>query len=157
MSNEMKTAAQHNAEFSGHADARTILQAPTTAALSARKESREALEKRVVELTTERDALKGLVRDLRDAASAEPAEATLRVCDPTNKAILLPGGTRIVLRHIESYAPGGDEGILFKMSAGVMEHWSAPKASSLPGAEARRHDQQTEALAALDKLFAVEG
>src|ERR1035437_8518484 len=76
----MKTAAQHNAASLGaidmsptQADAETALQAPTKAALAARRLSKEALEKQNTELTAERDALKSLVRDLRDGAEQTTA------------------------------------------------------------------------------------
>ena len=168
----MKTAEQHNAAETG--TLKVFADAPSFLTPDGRRQSKEALEKQVAELTQERNALKSLVRDLRDGAEQRPIPSSLmeavaevraehaKECASENRkvmvasgAILLPGGTRIVLRHVETYAPGGDEGIAFEMGGGSKVQWTAPAASAIPGAAARRHDQQLEAMASLDRLFAV--
>ena len=156
---EMKTAAQHNAGLTGS------LELPPQPPLP-RKESRESLEGRANKLTEENKAIMSLVQDLREiqAEKLRAVPATQDECMTgisaresmvNTGAILMPGGTRIILRHIQQYSPGGDSGIHFKLSDGG-HIWNPPTASSIPGAEARRRDQQAQALAALDKLFNVE-
>ena len=38
-------------------------------------------------------------------------------------AIALANGTRVCLRHIETYGPGGDMGVTITMRSGAVVHW----------------------------------
>ena len=163
LTTEMKTAQQHNAEQVGS------LQLPPPLP---RKERAVDIAAERDALKAERDALKGLVQDLRalkEESEAKPAlleVLTERLDSATGpKAILLPGGTRVVLSHIESYAPGGDMGIHFKLDGGAIHQWTAPDEREIQrqlgwdttrGGAGLNRDQMREAmLQTLDRLFDV--
>jgi len=63
-------------------------------------------------------------------------------------AIALPDGTRVCLRHIETYGHGGDEGVTMTLRSGAVAHWS--------GVGAERKAAKAAFLAGLDRIFAVE-
>jgi len=71
-------------------------------------------------------------------------------------ALLLPTGKRIVLRHLAHYEPGGEAGINFSMQ-GQKEFWQIPE--EMDGRHLKipeRGKLRDQALASLDKWFAVE-
>jgi len=63
-------------------------------------------------------------------------------------AIALPNGTRVCLRHIETYGHGGDEGVTISLRSGAVAHWA--------GVGAERKAAKAAFLAGLDRIFAVE-
>ena len=60
-------------------------------------------------------------------------------------AIALPDGTRVCLRHVETYGRGGDEAVTITMRSGAVVLWS-------PGA---KRERRADILSFLDLAFAT--
>jgi len=85
-----------------------------------------------------------------------PVSAKDRQAMMLTGALVLPDGTRVSLRHIETYGPGGDKGVTITMRSGALVHWSAPATGAARG-EAPASPKLTAAtiLTWLDGIFAA--